>query len=182
MINKEYFGPLANLIGTWVGDKGVDTSPEPDGTEINEFRETITFSPIGDVDNAEEQELVGVHYHQVVHRIRDNKHLHDQCGYWMWDKANQQVIHTLAIPRGTSVVLEGSAEEIEDGWKFKLRGRDREGRIAQSGFMREKALTTSMSMEMVLTKDSLSYDLDMDLEIYGRSFDHLDHAELSRKS
>lgn len=180
-MNIEHFGPLALLIGSWSGEKGVDTSPEPDGTEINEFRETVTYSPIGDVDNAEEQELVGLSYHQVVHRIRDNKHLHDQCGYWMWDKANQQVIHTLAIPRGVSVVLEGKAEEIEGGWKFILKGRDVEGRIAQSAFMRNKALTTSMSMELTLLENSLTYDLDMDLEIYGRSFDHLDHAELTRK-
>ena len=27
------YGPLAALIGTWEGDKGVDVAPEPDGTE-----------------------------------------------------------------------------------------------------------------------------------------------------
>ncbi|MCH2158669.1 MAG: heme-binding beta-barrel domain-containing protein [Oleiphilaceae bacterium] len=181
MNNFEHLGPLTLLVGTWGGDKGSDTSPEPDGTEKNTYRETVTYTPIGDVDNAEEQELVGVYYHQIVHRIRDNKHLHDQCGYWMWDKVNDLVIHTLAIPRGVSVVLEGKAEKTENGWAFKLRGRDREGHIAQSVFMREKALTTTMSMSLELEENKLVYDLDMDLEIYGRSFDHLDHAELTKQ-
>ncbi|KZZ17206.1 hypothetical protein A3751_12440, partial [Oleiphilus sp. HI0080] len=143
-MHHEYLGPLALLVGTWTGDKGIDTSPEPDGTEINYFRETVTYTPIGDVDNAEEQELVGVHYHQVVHRIRDSKHLHDQCGYWMWDKANQKVIHNLSIPRGVSVVLEGDVEEVDGGYILRLRGRDNEGKIAQSEFMKAKARTTSM--------------------------------------
>lgn len=181
-MTNEHLGPLTNLVGTWSGNKGVDISPEPDGTEENAFRETITFKPIGDVDNAEEQELVGLSYHQVVHRIRDNKHLHDQCGYWMWDKASNTVIHTLAIPRGVSVVLEGRAIKTEDGFQFTLKGRNNEGKIAQSAFMSEKALTTSMSMTMTLSEASLSYELDMDLEIYGRSFDHLDSSTLTKEA
>ena len=181
-MQQEHLGPLALFVGTWTGDKGVDTSPEPDGTETNHFRETVTYTPIGDVDNAEEQELVGVYYHQVVHRIRDNKHLHDQCGYWMWDKATQKVIHSLSIPRGVSVVLEGDAEEVDGGYIMRLRGRDSEGKIAQSEFMKAKARTTSMSMTIEINENTLSYDLDMDLEIYGRSFDHLDKATLSKKS
>jgi hypothetical protein len=181
-MNDEHLGPLANLVGTWTGDKGVDTSPEPDGTEINDYRETVTYTPIGDVDNAEEQELAGVYYHQVVHRIRDNKHLHDQCGYWMWDKANQKVIHTLAIPRGVSVVLEGEAEEIDGGWIMRLKGRNDSGKVAQSDFMNEKAKTIAMSMTLELSEETLTYDLDMDLEIYGRAFDHLDKATLRKQS
>ena len=39
MIDEEYidYGPLALLIGTWEGDKGVDIAPEPDGTENNPY-------------------------------------------------------------------------------------------------------------------------------------------------
>ncbi len=31
------FGPLTGLIGTWVGDKGVDRAPEPDGEERSPY-------------------------------------------------------------------------------------------------------------------------------------------------
>ena len=43
------YGPLAALIGTWKGDKGVDRAPESDGEERNPFYETITFEAAGDV-------------------------------------------------------------------------------------------------------------------------------------
>ena len=29
------YGPLVVLIGRWTGDKGMNRSPEPDGTEEN---------------------------------------------------------------------------------------------------------------------------------------------------
>jgi hypothetical protein len=37
------FGPLEELIGLWQGDKGTDIAPEPDGTEISPYFETITL-------------------------------------------------------------------------------------------------------------------------------------------
>ena len=62
------YGPLAGLVGTWKGDKGMDISPEPDGTEENPYYETIEFDAAGDVTNAESQTLAIVRYHQVVKR------------------------------------------------------------------------------------------------------------------
>ncbi|MEN9451620.1 MAG: hypothetical protein RLZZ369_679, partial [Pseudomonadota bacterium] len=62
------YGPLSALIGTWQGDKGLDVAPEPDGKEESPYFETITFTPIGDVTNAEQQVLVGLRYHQTVSR------------------------------------------------------------------------------------------------------------------
>jgi hypothetical protein len=49
------YGPLAALVGTWQGDKGMDVAPEPDGTEENPYYETIVFEAAGDVSNAETQ-------------------------------------------------------------------------------------------------------------------------------
>ncbi len=60
------YGPLKALKGTWKGDKGRDLAPEPDGTETNAYTETIAYTPAGDVDNAERQELVAMHYHQTT--------------------------------------------------------------------------------------------------------------------
>jgi len=65
------YGPLAELIGVWKGDKGLDVAPEPDGEENNPYSEIITFSAIGDVTNAETQTLVVVHYRQIVSRKSD---------------------------------------------------------------------------------------------------------------
>ncbi len=43
------YGPLAGLIGTWTGDKGVDVAPEPEGESRSPYFETITFEAAGDV-------------------------------------------------------------------------------------------------------------------------------------
>ncbi len=56
------YGPLKELIGTWHGDRGMDIAPEPDGAEENPYFETITFTAVGDVTNAESQLLAAVHY------------------------------------------------------------------------------------------------------------------------
>ncbi|MGB0575656.1 MAG: heme-binding beta-barrel domain-containing protein [Alphaproteobacteria bacterium] len=79
------YGPLAGLIGVWTGDKGMDIAPEPDGTEHNPYYETITYTAIGDADNAEEQLLTALHYIQIVQRKSNDEVFHHQSGYWMWD-------------------------------------------------------------------------------------------------
>jgi hypothetical protein len=35
------YGPIGALVGTWVGDKGVDTSPEPGGEGTVVYRESV---------------------------------------------------------------------------------------------------------------------------------------------
>ena len=75
------FGPLAALIGTWTGDHGVDVAPEPGGAETNPYFETITFSPVGEVTNAESQDLAVLHYRQIVRRKSDGEVFHDETGY-----------------------------------------------------------------------------------------------------
>ena len=92
------YGPLAALVGTWKGDKGVDVSPEPDGDERNPFYEVIEFEAAGDVTNAEEQTLAVVRYHQVVTRKSNDQVFHDQIGFWLWDSANNGIVETFVIP------------------------------------------------------------------------------------
>jgi len=37
------YGPLAGLIGTWTGSKGLDIAPEPDGTEIDDESGRLSY-------------------------------------------------------------------------------------------------------------------------------------------
>ncbi len=99
------YGPLTELIGTRKGDKGLDVAPEPDGTENNPYYETIKFTPIGDVENAETQVLAAVHYRQIVKRKSNDKVFHDETGYRMWDAAAGILMHFLTIPRAVSVLV-----------------------------------------------------------------------------
>ena len=181
------YGPLAGLIGTWKGDKGMDVSPEPDGTEENPYYETIEFEAAGDVTNAESQTLAIVRYHQVVTRKSNDQVFHDEVGYWLWDAANQVVAHSLAIPRGVTLVAGGSYSCDPKGdpkaGRVELEVRAADGEewgISQSPFMRDKARTLEFRHRVTVAGDTLSYHETTVLEIYGRRFDHTDANELTR--
>ena len=44
------YGPLAGLVGEWVGEDGLDVSPEPDQSAENPYFERLIFEAIGDVE------------------------------------------------------------------------------------------------------------------------------------
>lgn len=114
MIDIDY-GPLDKLIGSWEGVRGLDVAPEPDGAEENAYRETIHFSPIGEVVNAEEERYAALQYRQQVFRIPDGKRIHDQSGYWMWNPQTRVIWHCFVIPRGVTVNAVGHSDSRPDG-------------------------------------------------------------------
>jgi len=180
------FGPLAALVGVWKGDKGVDIAPEPDGVETSPYYETITFMAVGDVDNAESQNLAAVHYRQIVQRKSNDEVFHDETGYWLWDARDKVVMQTLTIPRGVSViaggnhpgttnadgsiVLDVAAAEDNPDWQ-----------IIQAPFMRDNARTTKFHHVINVNAGRLSYFETTTVAIYGRIFDHTDQNVLTRQ-
>ena len=180
------YGPLQALIGTWQGDKGRDLSPEPGGIEDNAYTETITYSEAGEVDNAETQELVALHYQLAVHRIRDDKAIHHQTGYWIWDAEAQLVMHGFTIPRAVAVIAGGSytgETDAEGAVVLELSaGLDHpDWQIIQSPFMRDNALTTGFQQRLTIGSERLSYRQITLVDIYGReSFEHSDENILQR--
>lgn len=182
------YGPLNGLIGSWTGDQGKDLSPEPDGTEHNAYTETITFSPAGDTDNAETQELVALHYHLAVHRIPDGKAIHNQTGYWIWDDEAQLVMHSFTIPRAVCVIAGGGySGKIDADAAIVLEVSaslgDPDWPIIQSPFLRENALTTEFRQRLTIGAERLSYQQTTLVDIYGRkSFEHTDENVLQRRA
>ena len=178
------YGPLSGLIGTWVGDKGTDVSPEDDGPETNQYTERMVFTGADDVDNAETQELVAVHYQLEVHRIRDGKHIHHQTGYWIWDAAAELVMHSFSIPRAVCVVAGGNCRNETDGsivFEVSAGNADADWQIIQSPFMREHALTTGFRQSMTLNADLLAYEQTTLVDIYAaQNFEHTDQNHLQR--
>ena len=173
------YGPLAGLTGTFKGDKGTDIAPDPDGTEKNPFSEVITFTQVGDVTNAEEQTLAVVHYVLSVTRTTDNAAIHHQTGYWLWDKAKDEVMHSIAIPRAVCVVATGKAVTQEDGTIEISVKADQDG-VVQTDFMHKKAKTTSFGNNLRLKGDELHYFETTMVDIYGNSFEHTDTNTLHR--
>lgn len=179
------YGPLAELIGIWSGDKGLDVSPEPDGSEDSAYYETLTFEAIGDVTNAGSQTLAVLHYRQIVQRSSDAAVFHDETGYWMWDARHKIIMHSLTIPRGVSVLAGGSFDGAtsDDGrvtLKVSAGLEDESWKIIQSPFMGENASTTHYEQTIQVGGGRLSYSQTMILDIYGKTFEHTDHNDLLR--
>lgn len=180
---KAAFGILANLIGTWEGDKGLDVSPEKVGEEKSPYFETLTIEPVGDATNAGEQTLMVLSYKQIVSRISDGKVFHHQTGYWYWDKSNNDIIYSLGIPRAVSVLARGKGQAKGSKHEFAVRAtaQDKNYGIIESAFMTSKASTREFEMDLSVEGDSMQYTMKTKLHIYGRDFLHTDINTLTRK-
>ena len=185
MTSELDFGPLAGLIGVWRGDAGTDVAPEPEGSETSPYFETITFTPVDDVvTNAESQELVALHYHQIVSRKSTGVVFHNETGYWMWDAAAATVMHALVIPRAVAVLAGGAYHGETDGegrvvLEVAARLDDPDWGVVQSPFMRDHARTTEFRHRVVVGGGRLAYDETTMVEIYGRVFEHTDAGVLT---
>ena len=180
------YGPLTGLIGVWKGDKGLDIAPEREGAEDNPYYETIVFSPVGDVTNAEAQSLAVLHYRQIVQRKSNDEVFHDETGYWMWDAAAGVIMHSLTIPRAVSVLAGGTHDGAtnDDGQIILEVGAaldNEDWQIIQSPFMRKNARTTKFHHRISVGNGELTYEETTIVEIYGKIFEHTDRNELSRQ-
>ena len=170
------YGPLAGLVGEWQGEDGIDVSPEPDQSAENPYFERLIFEAIGDVENAEEQELACLRYHQVVTRKRGPKVFHNETGYLTWHSETGEIHQSLTIPRGVALVAWGSVEPTDAGYKLVWDKAE----IAQSPFMREKAATLDFVHEITIEGDVLKYSEAMTIDIYGKTYRHTDENTLTR--
>jgi len=179
------YGPLHQLLGTWKGDQGTDVAPEPDGEENNPYYETITYEDIGDLSNAEEQQLAAVYYRQIVKRKSNDEVFHDQTGYWIWDAANSTIMHSFVIPRAVSVVAGGvytGATDDEGRVVLELSAKlgDPGWGIVQSPFMSKKASSLEFSQKVTVGGAKMAYAQTTLVDIYGKVFDHTDDNTLTR--
>ena len=157
-------------------------APEPEGEDKLAYYDEITFMPSGPAENAEEQNLVTVRYHQLVRKRKNGKIFHDQTGHWIYEPATGMIVHSLSIPRAVCVLAGGKLEQQGDESIFQVEataGSDTFG-VVQSPFMLEKAKTTAFRMTLRVSGDELSYEETTSLEIYGRKFEHTDGSRLIR--
>jgi hypothetical protein len=185
MIEGIAYGPLASLVGVWTGEKGLDIAPEPGGQEKNPFFETLTFEVIGDINNAEKQNLAALRYHQVVSRKSNKEVFHNETGYWMWDAEQGVVMQALTIPRGVCLIAGGTFQEPAKGRQIELEVRagidDSDWGIVQSPFMSGNAKTIAFHHKIAVSGDTLIYDETVVVNIYGNRFNHTDENTLTRR-
>lgn len=185
MEDEVNYGPLKGLIGKWEGGKGLDVAPEEDGSvEENPYFETVVFEDAGSLNNAGQQKLSMVRYHQVVKRKSTGGIFHDEVGYWIWDESAKTIMRSFTIPRAVAVVaggvFNGDVEKPEITIEVAASLESLDWGIAQSPFMRDNAKTTAFESKLVIKGNSLSFFQKTSLEIYGKSFDHTDENVLVR--
>ena len=176
--------PLVALIGVWKGDMGVDLAPKPEEDENNPYYEVLTIESIElDVENAEEQELDAVKYHQVVREKANDKVSHSETGYWLWDKKEQTIMNSFSIPRGVNVLAGGTVTNTNNELKFNVAVAENDTKwgIVQSPFMLKKAKTLSFKREFKVSDNKLIYSQEMVLDIYGKIFNHTDVNTLTKE-
>ena len=183
IIDNVDYGPLAQLIGKWVGKKGLDTAPDAEANpDKTEFTDEIVFTVSGPAENAEEQNLVSIKYHHVVRKLENGCVFHDQIGHWLYEKNTNIIMHSLSIPRGVCLLAGGEYKEESGSSIFDVEAKaDRPTYgIIQSPFMLEKAKTEAFKMSMTVIGDELSYREVVSLHIYGKEFEHTDESKLFR--
>ena len=177
------YGPLAQLLGKWIGDKGLDNAPDNNADpDKSPFTDELIFTIAGSAENAEEQELVAVKYHHVVRKQENGLIFHDQIGHWIYEHSTGLIMHSLTIPRAVCLLAGGSVTQNADGYVFDVKskaGSETFG-IVQSPFMAEKAKTKAFHMKMVVKGNELSYEETTSLHIYGKDFEHVDKSSLMR--
>jgi len=112
IIDEVDYGPLAQLLGKWVGNKGLDNAPDADANpDETSFSDEMIFTISGPSENAEEQNLVSIRYHHVVRKLENGRIFHDQIGHWIYEKKTNIIMHSLSIPRAVCLLAGGEYEE-----------------------------------------------------------------------
>lgn len=183
VINDVDYGPLAQLIGKWVGNKGLDNAPDAKANpDLTTFSDEIIFTVSGPAENAEEQNLVSIKYHHVVRKLENGRIFHDQIGHWIYEKSTNMIMHSLSIPRGVCLLAGGEYQEKKGESIFDVEAKAESSTygIVQSPFMLEKAKTTAFKMNLSVKDNELNYHEVTSLHIYGKDFEHVDKSTLFR--
>jgi hypothetical protein len=175
-------GPLTGMAGIWIGTRGLDVNPKPDGPEKQAFIEQVEMQPIDAQANGP-QLFYGLRYHTRIVKPDEVETFHDQVGHWLWEPATGTVIQTLSIPRGQAALAIGRA--AADATSFRLeavRGSEMNG-IVSNPFLEYAFKTVSYTITVTIHADGTwSYEQTTVLIIPGQAepFQHTDRNTLRK--
>jgi len=187
MSNSDY-GPLAFYIGKWdsEGWSGENVAPDPQRkTENTNFRQQMTFEPIGDVNNHEQKLYVLRYLTKAWEEGSDEDPFHEEVGYFIWDSANKQVMKSFIVPRGIAVNAGGDAEVDSTMFTVSADAGSETYGISSNIFLDKefKSIRYDVTFKQ-LSDDSFSYDEDTQIQIKGQNaiFHHTEKNILKRVS
>jgi hypothetical protein len=183
MANDEW-GPLAELIGEWEGDGGLDTAFSHSRNEVIDtpYREKVSMKPFGPVDNGR-QALYGLDYKTAMWRGDEENPFHTEVGYWLWDAATGEVLRGFVVPRGITVLAGGTA--AADATSFTMRAElgGVNYTVGENQYLAKNASTVSYDVTITINADnSWSYAETTMLRMneFAELFAHTDHNTLRR--
>jgi len=118
--SADELGPLANLMGTWIGSHGWELIAVPADPEfrliVRPYVEVISFSEIGAPvpdrgGPAGDLFLTGLLYETRISDLETNEPLHLENGMWLYlgDTQEQSIARTASIPHGDAFMALGGA-------------------------------------------------------------------------
>jgi hypothetical protein len=175
-------GPLRPMAGIFEGWSGSDDHPVAEGGQNEAFTERYALQPI-DFQTNGPQLFYGLRYHTHIDSPTEVGTFHDQVGYWLWEPMAEQIVFTLAIPRGQALLAVGPASA--DAREFELTatiGSEATGIVSNPFLLRGFRTTSYRIAVSVGTDGSWSYESESVLEIPGRDapFHHIDRNTLHR--
>lgn len=177
------FGPLADLVGVWEGDKGDDIAPSDDrGTENNKYRERMTFETAGLVQN-HEQNLHVLRYSTRAWRLGEADSFHEELGYWSWEPKTKEILRCFLIPRGIALIAGGKAEPTAREFRLRSEAGSCTTGICTNPFLDREFKIISFEVTLKIhDSNTISYDQDTVLSIPGKKepFHHRDRNTLKR--
>jgi hypothetical protein len=113
-------GPLADLVGVWVGNSGFELIAVPTGSAtfrliVRPYVEVLTFSTVGALvpDRGQDGDsfIAGLLYETRVADRQTGEPLHVENGMWLNLGAaqNQSIVRLGSIPHGNAFLASGSA-------------------------------------------------------------------------
>jgi len=175
-------GPLRGMAGIWQGQRGLDVKPKAEGPKKQAYVERIELQPIDPQTNGP-QLLYGLRYHSHVVKPEQVKTYHDQVGYWLWEPASGNVLHTLTIPRGMTVMASGFASADAKEFELSASHIDPHFGIRSSPFLDYAFKTVEFRIKVTINADGTwTYEEDTVLMIKGKTepFHHTDRNTLSK--
>ena len=169
MSAKTEKNPLVDLLGTWKGDMGTDLAPKPVEDENNPYYEVLTIEPVDiEIENAQQQQLTAVRYHQIVREKANDEVSHCETGFWIWDNNDDTIMCAFSIPRGASLLAGGTfkrSSSHEIVLKVTSHLDDPNWGIVQSPFMESKAKILSFKRELEVSGNKLTYLQETSIDI-----------------
>ena len=183
MSNAEW-GPLAGLIGTWEGNKGLDVSFHNEDGKVGEtgYFERTTFKPFGPVANGL-QELYGLDYRTAAwrHGEENDNPFHTEVGYWLYDAANNQVMRCFMVPRGSVIIAGGTAAADATSFSMSANLGVLSYGILSNQYLDENAKTTKYDCTISIDGETFTYDETTVYEHY-RSKEPIMHTDRNTMS